>query len=341
MTNRERQPQQELDDARLLAYMLTFIPRTDFYPRQADNGSYFVVNKPVHIGVIAAHLKGHITIGAYMLSPDNIAKSLVFDADEPAIWHKLSGMARDLENQGIPLYRELSRRGGHLWLFPPPTPGHDIRRFAKQLLRQFRIRERQKDIPGVEIYPKQDRLVTGPGSFVRLPLGIHRITGKRYSFINHDGSPLAPTIREQVKALIAPQRVPQEFIDRVLSHAPPTEPVSPTPPFSGAERPIKKKPGTKDKKRGGMPSERIKASISVLDFVSRYVELDPQGRGYCPFHDDQHKSFQVSQERNFWSCYAGCGGGSVIDFWMKWREKHGQDGSFADTITDLAKRLLD
>jgi DNA primase len=78
-----------------------------------------------------------------------------------------------------------------------------------------------------------------------------------------------------------------------------------------------------------------------LDFVSQYVELDPQGRAYCPFHDDQNKSFQVSANGNYWNCHAGCGGGSVIDFWMFWRKKHGKDDSFKATITDLATMLLD
>src|SRR5438105_10137119 len=95
-------------------------------------------------------------------------------------------------------YRELSRRGGHLWLFPPPTTGTDIRRFAKQLLIQHKIPEKRGNAPGIEIYPKQDVLVTGPGSLVRLPLGIHRVTSKRYSFITADGKPLAPTVREQM-----------------------------------------------------------------------------------------------------------------------------------------------
>ena len=39
----------------------------------------------------------------------------------------------------------------------------------------------------------------------------------------------------------------------------------------------------------GKVSERIKASVTVLEFVSRYVDLEPVGSGalgLCPFHDD-------------------------------------------------------
>jgi DNA primase len=69
-------------------------------------------------------------------------------------------------------------------------------------------------------------------------------------------------------------------------------------------------------------SERIKASVAVLEFVSQYVDLKPTASGavgLCPFHDDHHPSFGVNEEGNYGNCFAGCGGGSVIDFWMKWR----------------------
>jgi DNA primase len=55
----------------------------------------------------------------------------------------------------------------------------------------------------------------------------------------------------------------------------------------------------------------------------------------CPFHNDQHPSLGVNAEKNYWYCFAGCGGGSVIDFWMKWR---GCD--FKTAVTELAGMVL-
>jgi hypothetical protein len=72
----------------------------------------------------------------------------------------------------------------------------------------------------------------------------------------------------------------------------------------------------------GPLSERIKASVTVLESISQYVDLQPTANGAlgrCPFHDDHHPSFGVNDEGNYWHCFAGCGGGSAIDFWMKWR----------------------
>jgi hypothetical protein len=305
------------------AYAATFVSRRDLYPIQLGNGSYVSVKKELTDSMVAAHIKGYITIGAYALDRSGWAKWICFDADDEERWQGLVGLAHKLDIVSVTPYLEPSRRGGHLWLFAPMIPGFQIRRFGKQLLAEH-------ELTGIEIYPRQDKPVTGPGSCVRLPLGVHRITGRRYHFINLDGTPLAPTIRGQIELLTHPQLVPLSFIDRVLERAPETKYTPPTPRF---------KP-RRDQDMSGPPSERIKAAISVHEFVSRYVDLDPLGRGYCPFHEDDVKSFQVSEDSNFWNCYAGCGGGSIIDFWMKWREKHHKKSDFKSAVRDLAKMLL-
>jgi DNA primase len=86
-------------------------------------------------------------------------------------------------------------------------------------------------------------------------------------------------------------------------------------------------------------SERIKAKITVFDFVGEYVQLKTTSNGavgLCPFHEDHRPSFGVNIQENYWHCFAGCGGGSVIDFWMKWR---GCD--FSTAATELAHMLLE
>ena len=37
----------------------------------------------------------------------------------------------------------------------------------------------------------------------------------------------------------------------------------------------------------------------------------------CPFHEDGTPSFAVNVNTNLWQCYAGCGGGSIIDLKMR------------------------
>jgi hypothetical protein len=156
-----------------------------------------------------------------------------------------------------------------------------------------------------------------------MPFGVHRLTGRRYGFYTADGSPLAPTIREQIHALGAPETVPEAAFEAYRSF------VSPQPAEASAE-PLEELTGT--------VSERIKSSVTVLEFVSPYVDLKPTGSGasgLCPFHDDHRPSFGVNDQDDYWHCFAGCGGGSVIDFWMKWREC-----DFTTAIAELAEMLL-
>ncbi len=306
MTPQEYSPQKDLDRDLVVAYAATFIPRNDLYPLQLEDGTYTKVQRTLYPDLIAAHLNGFITIGAYALDQQNMAKWLCLDADDGLRWYGLVNLARNLSEQSIPSYLEASRRGGHLWLFTTPRPGIDIRRFGKQLLDDHHLPEKRGKIPGIELYPKQDVLVTGPGSFVRLPLGKHHLTGHRYHFVSVTGEPLAPTIREQIRLLTQPQWVPQGFLEHVLGRAPATAILSPTPKFEPKPEPT---PGRNNKRyrrdtHQEKPSTRIKATMSVLDFVSQYVALTDQGKGHCPFHDDQRMSFGVNPDHNFWYCFA-------------------------------------
>ena len=66
--------------------------------------------------------------------------------------------------------------------------------------------------------------------------------------------------------------------------------------------------------------DKIKDAVSVVDVVSRYVELKKAGINYagrCPFHNEKTPSFYVSPDRGSFKCF-GCGeGGDVITFLEK------------------------
>ncbi len=68
-------------------------------------------------------------------------------------------------------------------------------------------------------------------------------------------------------------------------------------------------------------NERIR-NVPVMDFIGQFVELRPTASGavgLCPFHDDDRPSFGINKKGNYWHCFAGCGGGDIISFWMKWK----------------------
>jgi hypothetical protein len=295
--------------------MNTFIQRRDLYARQLDDGRYVCVQKPLTINHILAHLRGDLTLGAYILDPSSQARFVVFDADEDAQFQGLISAATHLEQAGSPAYLEASRRGGHLWLFLPcPVSGQIARDFGAGFAKKF-------GLDRMEMFPKQAHLKDGPGSLIRLPFGIHRRTGQRYGFVSPSLVPLAPTLADQIDLLSSPNQIPDRMIDQYRSIKPEAPEVKPVLISHNTE--------------GTVLSERIKNCISAYDFISKYVHLTENGRGLCPFHEDKVHSFAVNANRNYWHCFAGCGGGSIIDFWMKWR-----NCDFSTAVRELARLLL-
>ena len=299
-----------------------FVQRWDVYPKQLDDGSYVCIREPLNVDHLYAHLRGDITLGIYVLNQESQARFIVLDNDAENGWSQVVECGAKLGAQGIPTYLEKSRRGGHIWVFfKAPIAGSSARSFAQAIVEKLAL-------DGVEIFPKQDEVGDGLGSLIRMPFGVHRLTGRRYGLFGSNGEPLGKTLREQIGALQAPQFASEGLIKSIET--------IPSPPAHRA-RPRRLREPT------GHVSEKLKARITVLEFVGKYVDLKPSkggAVGLCPFHDDQHPSFGVNEEGNYWHCFAGCGGGSIIDFWSLWRKKQGLDPGFTATITDLADILF-
>jgi hypothetical protein len=303
-------------EIRVFADMLAsrFVSRRDLFARQLEDGRYCCVRKPLEERHLISHLKGEITLGTYVLNQDSQTRFAVIDADDDLQLARLADISMSLAGRGMPSYFEASRRGGHLWFFfDQSVPGKLARRFGKSLLAS-------NDLEDIELFPKQDQLGDGPGSLIRLPFGVHRKDGQRYGFIDPGGEPIANTYAEQIYMLSNPRTVKISALDKYICQY----------------QPPKRKPTfIKKEAMGETLSEQIKCSVTVLNFVGQYVELSPAGRGLCPFHDDHHESFSVNAEKNYWHCFAGCGGGSLIDFWMK---RQGVD--FRQAVKELAGSLL-
>lgn len=306
----------QVPEIRVFADMLasTFVRRRDLFARQLEDGRYCCVRKPLEERHLIAHLNGEMTLGTYVLDQNSLARFAVIDADDDLQLARLADISMSLARGGIPSYLESSRRGGHLWFFfDQSLPGKLARRFGKSILASNSLED-------IELFPKQDELGDGPGSLIRLPFGIHRKDGQRYGFVTTKGEPLANTFAEQIYMLSNPRTVERTALDDFIRQH---------------KASIRERILVKHEAAGETLSEQIKRSVTVLDFVGQYVELSPAGRGLCPFHDDHHESFSVNAEKNYWHCFAGCGGGSIIDFWMKW-----QGVDFRQAVKELAGSLL-
>ncbi len=299
-----------------------FVQRWDLYPQQLNDGRYICLHEQLNVEHLYSHLRGDITLGIYLLNKDSHVRFIVLDHDGENGWDYLSECGNKLAEFGIPAYLEKSRRGGHMWFFfAKPTRGELARKFAQGIIQT-------NHFEGFEIYPKQDEVGKGLGSLIRLPFGVHRLSGRRYGFYNQFSEPLGRTLHEQIYALQTPDFVSGAYLK-------PYKTIS----SSKTQEPLPKRP------QGSTEhvSERIKAQVTVLEFISQYVDLkrtDSGAVGICPFHDDEHPSFGVNDKENYWHCFAGCGGGSIIDFWSLWRQKKGFDSAFVPTLTELAGLLF-
>jgi hypothetical protein len=280
----------------------TFVTRSDCFATQLDDGRYVSVKRDLTLNHIKGHLRGDMTLGVYLLGTDGKAKFSVIDADDDDGFGKLIDAQHTLR---LPSYLERSRRGGHLWFFfEEPVAGKVAKNFGLEIAKVFLIE--------AEVFPKQSES-QGPGSSIRLPFGIHRRTRTRYPFVG------LGDWRAQIDALANPKRVPTSEVMKYQYKEPERKKATPTPGEITGELPL---------------WEKVKRAITVEELVSEYVDLSRSGVGKCPFHDDSSPSFSVNVKENYWHCFSGCGGGSVIDFWMKLNNL-----DFKEALTDLAERL--
>jgi hypothetical protein len=281
----------------------TFVNRSDCFAIQSDTGQYFSVKDALTVNHVVRHLKGEMTLGVYLLGLDGTAKFTVIDADDDESFEKL---AKVQESLPVPSYMEASRRGGHLWFFfEEPVGGKVAKNFGLEIAKRFSIE--------AEVFPKQAES-QGPGSCIRLPFGVHHKTGERYPFLG------VGNWKAQLEALTHPVKIPVEDVIKYQYHEPERKSVQIYPATGEA---------------GDLPLwEQVKRQITVEELVSQYVDLNAKGIGKCPFHDDVNPSFSLNAKENYWNCFSGCGGGSVIDFWMKMNEM-----DFKEATKDLAERL--
>ncbi len=182
-------------------FMRFFRGREDAFARQWVNRDekrqgYVPVRRPLQPTDVRDHLDGRRTYGIYLLDHRSMVHTGVIDMDligrlrdrkldgkqravirrEALYLHKrISTLAREA---GLCCLAEVSGgKGYHFW-FPAqePVPAAVMRKALYRLVGRL-----QEDVESfsLEIFPKQDqRTGKGFGNLVKLPLGIHRGTGK-------------------------------------------------------------------------------------------------------------------------------------------------------------------
>jgi hypothetical protein len=173
---------------------------------------------------IRRHLEGEITIGLYAINPaTQRSKWVAIDADYNGAMEDLLKLQYSLEQDQVQAALEMSRRGGHLWVFmQKPQLARECRVYIYNLALRLGIRIKGAGLAdGIEIFPKHDALQKGEfGNAIRGPLGIHRGAGRRYWFYGADYSldkqitylnRLRKISEEQLRKFVAGKTMPPEF----------------------------------------------------------------------------------------------------------------------------------
>ena len=248
---------------------------------------------PLRPEVIRRHLAGFCTIGLYAIDPiTQCCRWLAIDADYGQAIADLLRLQFELERNGFPAALERSRRGGHLWLFlEEPTPAQDCRLYMQELARSLQVPLRSGQEEGIEIFPKHDSLRQGQfGNAIRGPLGIHRMTGKRYWFYGANYG-----IEEQLQYLSDLPKVQRERLQQFAEGA--------------AAIRLRKEETPQPKRPFRITNDSI---FRILDYV-KILRTDARNHWtQCPScaaggRDTSHDNLAISVEEPLkYRCWAGC-----------------------------------
>lgn len=215
-------------DAAAVRFATFFTGREGVHARMWSHPKRGVGYSPVQVPfdpeAARAHLDGRITAGIYLVRQDQRTFHGVLDIDaRPKVLARAQQdrnaalvLKRDLdatttrlrealERAGIrPLVFDSGHKGRHLWLrFAEAEPAREVRRFLQQILTGVVV----EPSLSVEVFPKQDRVPEGGlGNLVKVPLGIHRLTGCRSVLLDQEGG-IAGEGLEKVLGF-APQALP-------------------------------------------------------------------------------------------------------------------------------------
>jgi len=157
-----------------------------FRPNDKRTGSALELNE--HI--IRRHLEGEITIGLYAINSENqCCKWVAIDADYKNAMQDLLKLQYRLGQDGIQPALEMSRRGGHLWIFlEQPLLAKHCRIYIHDVALRLAVPVKESGLKeGIEVFPKHDMIEPGGfGNAIRGPLGIHCEASRRFCFYGAD-----------------------------------------------------------------------------------------------------------------------------------------------------------
>jgi hypothetical protein len=165
---------------------------------------------------IRCHLEGKITVGLYAINPSTQrCKWVAIDADYKDSMEDLLKLQYHLSQDRVEPALEMSKRGGHLWIFlATPLLARECRIYIHDLALRLGVPVKGAGLAdGIEVFPKQDAIGAGEfGNAIRGPLGIHRGASRRFWFYGADY-----TLEDQVAYLNRLRKVTEDELQRFIA----------------------------------------------------------------------------------------------------------------------------
>ncbi len=247
---------------------------------------------------VRRHLEGKITIGLYAINPDNqCCKWVAIDADYKNAMEDLLKLQYRLGQDGVQPALEMSRRGGHLWIFlETPLLARHCRIYIHDVALRLGVPVKGSGLrEGIEVFPKHD--VIAPGGFgnaIRGPLGIHRGASRLFWFYGADY-----TIEAQIAYLNGLRKFTQHELQAfIMGKDGPNQDNSPRSRIAGS---------TYRRARVGGSEFRIIEHVGPVRRIGRnYITRCPSCA--AAGHDRSGDNLAILiEDPRFYQCWAGCG----------------------------------
>jgi hypothetical protein len=246
---------------------------------------------------IRQHLEGKITVGLYAINPSTQrCKWVAIDADYKNSMEDLLKLQYHLTQDRVQPALEMSRRGGHLWIFlATPLLAKECRIYIHDLALRLGVPVKGSGLAeGIEVFPKHDAIGAGEfGNAIRGPLGIHRGANRRFWFYGADY-----TLEDQMAYLKRLRKLTEEELRRFIAGKEQTEPdLAPR-----SKRDISREP----RKRNGQPEFRILEHVGSVRKVGRnYIARCPSCTDSGHDRSGDNLAILIEDPR-FYKCWAGC-----------------------------------
>ena len=266
-----------------------------YYYRPAERGSGAALQ--LNETTISDHLEGKITIGLYAINPSNqCCKWVAIDADYTNAMEDLIKLQYQLTRDGVDSALEMSKRGGHLWIFlAVPLLARKCRIYIYDLAGRLGVPVKGSGLAeGIEVFPKHDAIGAGAfGNALRGPFGIHRGAKRRFWFYGADY-----TLDAQMQFLKRLRKLAANELDSFTA---------------GKELPVnvgKARPEAEPRREQGTAKNGTR--FCILDHVGmtrivgkNYVTRCPSCAQAGRDHGSDNLAISVADPR-FYLCWAGC-----------------------------------